>query len=449
MAKSRVHYLCQECGSQQVRWAGRCPDCGQWNTLVEEIEQPAAPRGAVRGDPPKPITAITSTTGKRISSGIGEFDRLLGGGLVEGSAVLVGGDPGIGKSTLLLQVCAGLSARGIRSLYVTAEESALQLKLRADRLGLGESELFVLAETDVDVARQRIQELSPGVVVIDSIQMVYKSDLPSAPGSVAQVRQCATDLVQLAKRSGAPVFLIGHVTKSGAIAGPRVLEHIVDTVLYFEGDRYHAFRLLRATKNRFGPTNEIGVFEMAERGLIEVDNPSRIFLEEAQANAPGSAVVCCLEGTRPLLVEVQALCARCNYGTPARRTTGVDYNRLAMLVAVLEKRGGLSLYDQDVFVNVAGGVRLVEPAADLAVALAVAGSFLEKRLPERSAVIGEVGLGGEIRSVRQVDLRVAEALKLGYQSLVLPARSRLDGPQAAKATLHRVATIADAIAVLE
>ncbi len=420
-----MDYVCQQCGARQPRWAGRCPACQEWNTLVEER---AAPRSRAAQNRPLlapaqalPITRIEPLDAPRIGTGMDEFDRILGGGVVLGSAVLVGGDPGIGKSTLLLQAAYRVAAAGTRVLYATAEESLLQTKLRADRLHVADDELYLLAETTVDRILEEIERLQPGLVVVDSIQMVFLPDLPSAPGSVGQVRESAARLVQHAKAAGYPLFLVGHVTKDGALAGPRTLEHMVDTVLYFEGDRHHAFRLLRGVKNRFGPTNEIGVFQMTREGLLPVANPSRLFLSDRNGPATGAAVVPAIEGTRALLVEVQALLATAHYGSPERKVSGVDYARACVLLAVLERRAGLQLSGQDVFLNVAGGVRLDEPAADLAIACAIASSFQEFPIPRETILLGEIGLGGEVRGVSHLETRLREAAKLGFRQAYLPA----------------------------
>ena len=377
-----------------------------------------------------------------------ELDRILGGGAVLGSTILLGGDPGIGKSTILLQAVAHVATSGFRVLYVSAEESLLQTKLRSQRLGVSAKELLLLSETNLDAILEQIQQTKPQLVVVDTIQMVFVPDLDTAPGSVAQVREAATRLVYCAKQNGFPIFLVGHVTKGGAIAGPRTLEHIVDTVLYFEGDRHHAFRLLRTVKNRFGPTNEIGVFQMTREGLAEVPNPSRLFLSEQRGAVAGSAVVPCMEGTRALLVEIQALLAMAHYGSPERKVSGADYARVCMLLAVLERRAGLQLIGQDVFVNVAGGVRVDEPAADLGIALAIASSFQDFPIPRDAVLAGEVGLGGEIRAVSHLETRLREAAKLGFRHAYVPAES-LERPHALRdLKLHPVATVAEALDLL-
>ena len=428
MAKpTRVMYVCQSCGYQAPKWLGKCPECGQWSTLVEEVAETGA-RGApsyAMGEP-QTITSISLDPQLRLNTGIAEFDRTLGGGLVPGSLILIGGDPGIGKSTLVLQVAAILSRTGIKVLYVSGEESPQQIKIRAERLSLQSKDLYILSGTCVEQLFERLEALKPHLLVIDSIQTVYTEALPSAPGSVGQVREVTTRLLNWAKKSGVPTLLIGHVTKDGAIAGPKVLEHLVDTVLYFEGDSSHAFRILRAVKNRFGSTNEIGVFEMKDTGLAEVGNPSRIFLEERPENASGSVVIPCLEGTRPLLLEIQALVGPSPLGMPRRTAVGVDHNRISLLVAVLGKRMGLEMGDQDIFVNVAGGLRVDEPAADLGIVCAMISSFIDRPVDKNVVVFGEIGLAGEIRGVSQPELRIKEAAKLGFSRCLL-SKSNLEG----------------------
>jgi DNA repair protein RadA/Sms len=421
MPKTRTFYVCQQCGAQSPRWLGKCPDCGAWNSFVETMESPPSSSVSSTGlrSAPVPLPEITMDGFARLQLPMGEFSRVLGGGIVPGSLVLIGGDPGIGKSTLLLQVSSLVADGGGPVLYVSGEESAQQIKLRADRLSLANQQLYVLAETNLHEIMGHIERLAPRLVVIDSIQTVYLEELGSAAGSVGQLRECTVQLMRLAKGTNIPIFLVGHVTKEGAIAGPRVLEHIVDTVLYLEGERFQSYRLLRGTKNRFGSTNEVGVFEMRGEGMVEVDNPSQMFLAERSA-APGSAIVVTLEGTRPLLVEIQALCATTSFGLPRRTANGIDFNRLLILTAVLTKRVGLGLGNQDVFVNVVGGLKIEEPAADLGVALAMASSFREVPVAPDLVVIGEVGLSGELRSVSQVEKRLNEALKLGFKRCLLP-----------------------------
>lgn len=450
MSKIRGAYVCQTCGHASPKWLGRCPTCGEWNTFVEEM-QTAAPGAAVRRGSapavPVPITAIPEGQEPRISTGRGEFDRVLGGGLVPGSLVLVGGEPGIGKTTLLSEVCNVLANDGRTVLYVSGEESAAQIKLRAQRLGVTSPRLLVLAETDLDAILSAADQTRPQAIVIDSIQTVYTPSLPSAPGSVAQVRESTAGLLRFAKATGTAMLLVGHVTKEGQIAGPRVLEHIVDTVLYFEGDRQHAYRILRATKNRFGSTNEIGVFEMRPEGLRDVPNPSAAFLSERAREAPGSAVVCLLEGSRPLLVEIQGLVTPTVFGMPRRTASGVDYNRMVVLLAVLEKRAGLSLGSQDVYVSVAGGVTVEEPAVDLGVAAAVASSLRNRPVDETAVAIGEVGLAGEVRSVTQLARRAAEAGRMGFRRVIVPRGSAEISERTGVETVP-VETVAEALAAL-
>jgi len=429
MAKVKTQFVCQSCGYRTPKWLGRCPDCDSWNSLVEEqvIESPEAKRqgwGLSVAQPPKPITEIEAQEGERLKTRIGEFDRVLGGGIVAGSIVLIGGDPGIGKSTLLLQVSDRLSQEGQKVLYVSGEESPRQTKIRGERLGIRASNLLVLSETSLEEIFKELQKLNPSVLMVDSIQAIFTSELQSAPGSISQVRESSARLMQLAKGTGIPIFLIGHVTKEGAIAGPRVVEHMVDTVLYFEGGASHPYRILRAVKNRFGPTNEIGVFEMKESGLEEVLSPSEIFLSERPENVSGSVVVPSIEGTRPILVEIQALVSPSSLAVPRRTAIGVDYNRVALLVAVLEKRMGLKLYNQDIFLNVTGGIRVDEPAMDLGITISVASSFLDKPVPPKTVLFGEVGLTGEVRGVGQAEVRVRESIKLGFERCILPKTNK-------------------------
>jgi len=427
MPKQKTRYVCQSCGATALRWFGRCPGCGQWNTCAEESAQEETKRPLqFSAGPPAPITEVEMTTEERHRTEISEFDRVLGGGIVPGSIVLVGGDPGIGKSTLLLQVSGKLGSDGQKVLYVSGEESPRQTRMRAGRIGALTGNLFVLSETNLDVITSEAEKLSPSMVVIDSVQTVYSPELESAPGSISQVRECAGILMHLAKRTGIPVFLVGHVTKEGAIAGPKVLEHIVDTVLYLEGERHHSYRILRAAKNRFGSTNEIGVFEMEEGGMVGIENPSEVFLSERSGTESGSVVVCSIEGTRPILVEIQALVSPANFGYPQRVAAGIDNRRLSILIAVLEKRAGLTLGTQDVFIKVAGGVRIEEPSVDLGIATAISSSFRDAPVDPDTVVIGEVGLGGEIRPVGGIDKRVKEAAKLGFRRCII-AKGNLKG----------------------
>lgn len=423
---AKIIYCCQTCGYQTPKWMGKCPDCGTWDSIVEERAtagpfRNAAPISTLQQTAPVPIDSIELEQENRHLTGIREFDRVLGGGLVRGTLVLVGGDPGIGKSTLMLQALYGLANQGHRVLYVSGEESNQQIRLRSQRLKTVSSELMVVAEVEIDAILAMIQSVQPRVVVIDSIQTMYNAELTSAPGSVSQVRESTVRLMLMAKKTGIPIFLVGHVTKEGAIAGPKLLEHMVDTVLYFEGDRNHIFRILRAVKNRFGSTNEIGVFEMQDQGLDEVANPSAVFLSERPANAPGSAVTASMEGTRPILVELQALASSTSFGTPRRTILGLDSNRVALLAAVMEKQLGMHLMGYDIFMNVAGGVKVIEPAVDLAIVSAIASSFLDKPIADNTIVLGEVGLTGEVRAIGQVDARVAEAGKMGFNRCVVPA----------------------------
>jgi len=424
MKKVTSKYVCQACAYESPRWAGKCPNCGGWNTFVEELTIPKArvarQKSSVAAGGAVSIMDVQSLPEKRISTGIPEFDRVLGGGIVSGSVVLVGGDPGIGKSTLMLQTASMLSDGEV--LYVTGEESVAQIKLRANRLETQPSKnLMVLAETDVDAIVALIEQTQPYLVIVDSIQTMFRQGLESAPGTVGQVREVAAMFMRVAKLHSVPVFLVGHVTKEGLIAGPKVVEHIVDAVLQFEGERQYAFRVLRSMKNRFGSTNEIGIFEMHDTGLREVLNPSETFLAQRRAGTSGSTVVASMEGTRPLLLEIQALVTPTSYGVPQRTATGFDSRRLQMLLAVLEKRAGLHLGQYDVFVNIAGGVRVDEPAADLGVALSVVSSIRDRPVDESAVAVGEIGLGGEIRAVGQIDKRMLEARKLGFKRFVLPS----------------------------
>lgn len=423
--KTKTLYSCQKCGYQSPKWLGKCPDCNSWNTLAEETLQRGGARLNEAGTAavPVPIGQVCGETEDRYSCGIPELDRVLGGGVVAGSLVLIGGDPGIGKSTLMLQASDHLARLRGPVLYVSGEESARQTRMRGERLRVGADGLYILAENSLERILDHVRRLNPTVLVVDSIQTVFTATLESAPGTVSQVRESAGKLMMFAKRSGVSVFLVGHVTKDGSIAGPRVLEHMVDTVLYFEGDSGHPFRILRAIKNRYGSTNEIGVFEMGETGLREVLNPSELFLSERPLGVSGSVVAATMEGSRPLLVEIQALVTSSSFGVPRRTTIGFDHNRLALLVAVLEKKVGLTMAGQDIFLNVVGGVKLSEPAADLGIVAAVASSHLDRSIAQRTAVIGEVGLAGEVRAITQPEMRVREAAKLGYTRCILPAGS--------------------------
>ena len=421
--KIRTVYTCQNCGHQAAKWLGKCPDCAAWNSLVEEMvaRKESSRERLTSGQGPLPFGDITGGAEERTVTGISEFDRVLGGGLVAGSLVLIGGAPGIGKSTLVLQALDRLAGKLGSALYISGEESVRQIRLRGNRLSVHAEKLLLLAETSLEKILPHLERLKPAVVVVDSIQTIHTDTLESAPGSVSQVRECTGRLMALAKGSGIPVFIVGHVTKDGTLAGPRVLEHMVDTVLYFEGDSGHPFRILRAIKNRFGSTNEIGVFEMREEGLVEVSNPSELFLNERPEGVSGSLVVAAMEGSRPLLVELQALVTGTSFAVPRRTTIGVDPNRLALLVAVLEKKVGLHLAGQDIFLNVAGGVRISEPAADLGMIMAVASSHLDKVIDPGTVVLGEVGLAGEVRRITHPELRVREAAKLGFTRCIIPA----------------------------
>ncbi len=422
--KAKTTFVCQSCGTQSPKWVGKCSGCGSWNSFVEENFS-AAPSGSRQmvspTDSPVLLSKVDIREDQRLKIGIEELDRVLGGGIVAGSVILVGGDPGIGKSTLSLQASTLLSLNGHRVLYVSGEESVKQTKLRADRLGTKpQDNFYIVNQIDLNLIIEYINELSPEVVIIDSIQVIYQPEISSSPGSVSQVRECAGILTQLAKTKGIALFIIGHVTKEGALAGPRVLEHIVDTVLYFEGERYSIYRILRATKNRFGSTNEIGVFEMTSLGLSQVINPSEIFLSERPKKTPGSVVISILEGTRPMLVEIQSLVSRGSFGMVRRRSQGFDYNRLSLLVAVLEKKIGLNLQDKDIFLNVAGGIKVIDPAADLGAVVSIASALQEKVVSFDTAFLGEVGLAAEVRSISQPVVRINEAQKLGFKRCILP-----------------------------
>ncbi len=428
MAREKRKFVCQECGYITPKTLGRCPNCKSWQSFAEEVETlitPSRHRGIGQTSrEPEPISEITASEVERHLTGMSEFDRVLGGGIVPGSVVLIGGDPGIGKSTLLLQASDALSRKYGDILYVSGEESVSQTKLRATRLGITSDTLYVLCENNLEEIEKHIEAQKPKVVIIDSIQSVYLSSIQSAPGSVTQIRECAGHLLICAKNRNIPVFLVGHVTKEGAIAGPRVLEHMVDTVLYFEGERHHIYRVLRAIKNRFGSTNEIGIFEMRSTGLIDVMNPSEIFLSNREEQVSGSVVVSSMEGTRPLLMEVQALVVPTNYGNPRNTTAGVDRQRIALLIAVLNKRVGINVADSDVFVNVTGGLRVDEPGIDLGVLMAICSSHRDMPIDRKTVMVGEIGLGGEIRPVTHVDRRIREAAKLGFTRVMFPEYNR-------------------------
>lgn len=432
LAKKKTSFVCRECGYESLKWMGKCPTCQQWNTLEEELVIKTSMKhrglGQQSGQKPEKITAIETKEEPRMKTDMPELNRVLGGGVVPGSLVLIGGDPGIGKSTLLLQITNQLANKGNPVLYISGEESVRQTKLRADRLDVSSDQLYVLSETNMSIISAQIDQLNPSLVVIDSIQTVFKDEVTSAPGSVSQVRECTGELMRIAKTKHIPIFIVGHVTKEGEIAGPRMLEHMVDTVLYFEGERHHSYRILRGVKNRFGSTNEMGIFEMKESGLHEVLNPSEIFLEERSQGVAGSTVVASMEGTRPVLVEIQSLISPTSFGQARRMATGIDHNRVPLLMAVLEKRVGLLMQNQDAYVKVAGGIKLDEPAIDLAVAISIASSFKDKACSPYDVLIGEVGLTGEIRRVSRIEQRIQEANKLGFKRVIIPARN-LEGLQ--------------------
>src|SRR5436190_360370 len=423
MAKTKIEFVCQSCGGRAPKWLGKCPDCGEFNTLIEEVVRPEENlrRPVLSEERPIPITEVQPVDRPRIVVGIGEFDRVLGGGIVIGSVALIGGDPGIGKSTLILQVCQRIAALGHPVLYVSSEESIIQTKLRADRLGVNSPNLFIVSETNLSVIRKYLEEFRPKFAVVDSIQMIYRPEIPSAPGTVSQVRECSSELTFLAKKLGISLFIVGHVTKDGSIAGPRTLEHVVDAVFYFEGDRFQTFRLLRGVKNRFGSTNEIGIFEMVESGLAEVSNPSELFMSRDTGAREGCVVTPSFIGSRTLLIELQALTTESAYPeNVSRRVSGVDRDRMMLVLAVLSRRCSFSTAKQDVFVNAVGGVQIDEPAADLGIATALASSILDRPVPPRTVVFGEVGLTGEVRGVTQAGARVAEAKRLGFNRAIVP-----------------------------
>lgn len=451
MAKGKTVFYCTSCGNETPKWQGRCPSCGQWNTMQEHIEKPALP-GRAKSAPvgvsknPQRLQEVSSDEEIRFSTGMGELDRVLGGGAVAGSLVLVSGAPGIGKSTLLLQICNSLCT-GRKVLYVSGEESEKQLKLRAERIGVMPDELFILSETRLSDILETVETLQPDILIVDSIQTLYNEASESTPGSVSQVKECTMSLMQLSKAEGITVFVVGHINKDGAIAGPKVLEHMVDCVLYFEGDPNTCYRLLRAAKNRFGSTNEIGVFEMADAGLVEVPNPSQMLLEGRPEGASGTCVACVMEGTRPVLAEVQALVTKSSFNVPRRTSDGFDFNRAALLLAVAEKRAGLKLSVFDAYINVIGGLRLDEPGADLPVILAVASSYRDQPIPDDLVAIGEVGLTGEIRSVSHMNQRLSEVARLGFRRCVIPKKTveKLDIPSGL--TVYQVRNLREAIEI--
>lgn len=455
MPKTKTLFFCQNCGFEAPKWMGQCPACREWNTFAEEPAAPASQRktaGAAssgKGAPhPKHLGEISLEDSVRLGTGMEELDRVLGGGIMQGSLVLVGGDPGIGKSTLLLQMCRNLASAGEKVLYISGEESLQQIRIRADRMGRFSDSLLLLCETDLGAIREAILRAGPRVVIIDSIQTMYNEGISSAPGSVSQVRESTGVLMQIAKGSGISIFIVGHVTKEGVVAGPRVLEHMVDTVLYFEGDRHAAYRVLRGVKNRFGSTNEIGVFEMCQEGLREVKNPSEYMLEGKPQGASGSIVACTMEGTRPVLLEVQALVCQSSLAFPRRTATGTDINRVNLLLAVLEKRAGLRLSACDVYVNIAGGIRMNEPALDLGIVLAAASSLRDVPVEDHVIAFGEVGLSGEVRSVSMAAQRVQEAAKLGFETVVLPASCKKQAERISGVNLVGVRTVREAVQFL-
>lgn len=450
MAKIKINYTCQNCGYISAKWLGRCPECESWNSLVEEAVMPSSPPyNSSAISKPQMINDIKLTDTLRFGTGIREFDRVLGGGIVAGSLVLLGGDPGIGKSTLLLDVCMKFSQKGQKVLYVSGEESAVQTKMRAQRIGETTDELLLMTETDLNGILAHAEDIMPELLVIDSIQTMYNAELPTAAGSVGQIRECTSKLLRFAKGKGVAVVIIGHVTKDGSIAGPRLLEHMVDVVLQFEGERSYAFRVLRALKNRFGSTNETGIFSMEEDGLNEINNPAGLFLEEREEAVSGSLVCACIEGTRPIMVEIQALVAPTPYGMPRRTAVGFDYNRVNMLLAILEKRLGFDLGVQDAYINVVGGLKVTEPAADLAVACALASSFSSSPIDSTTLVIGEVGLTGEVRRVSHLTRRIKEAVNLGFKCLIVPYSKEVSSLKNEYKGITEVKTLKEALKFLK
>lgn len=451
MAKGKNSvFFCQSCGYESTKWMGQCPACKEWNTMVEEVvdKKTTVTHKQITELQVSKLNDVQSSSEERLDTHIKELNRVLGGGIVPGSLVLVGGDPGIGKSTLLLQTCRSLSDQHTSVLYISGEESLQQIKMRADRIGTFSDDMMLLCETNLDLIQGVIEERRPQVVVVDSIQTMFRENVNSAPGSVSQVREATSVLMRLAKERGIAIFVVGHVTKEGTVAGPRVLEHMVDTVLYFEGDRYAAYRILRAVKNRFGSTNEIGVFEMCQTGLREVPNPSEYMLDGKPQNASGSIVVCTMEGTRPLLVEIQALVCHSAFGMPRRTAAGVDYNRVNLLMAVLEKTVGVKLSDQDAYINIAGGMKISEPAVDLGLVLSIISSFRNRPIAEDVICFGEVGLSGEVRSVNMVEQRIAEARKLGFKQCILPKVCMKNIQQVDGMQLKGVENVREALEIL-
>lgn len=424
MAKIKTKYVCQSCGYETAKWLGKCPECTKWNTFVEEVDQKSTKKEVFIIDKssskPISINSIESKEEERFTTDINELDRVLGGGIVKGSLVLVGGDPGIGKSTLLIQVSSNVANLGKTVLYITGEESESQIKMRAKRLGINSENLYIFAENNLSIIESYLESINPELIILDSIQTVFSPEISSAPGTVSQIKEGTSKFMKISKKMGISTFIVGHVTKEGSLAGPKLLEHMVDTVLYFEGERYNTYRLVRAVKNRFGSTNELGVFEMRDLGLVELDNPSKILISEKPKDVAGSVIISTVEGTRPMLLELQALVSPTSFGIPKRTSTGVDYNRVGMLLAVLEKRVGLQIQNQDVYINIVGGIKINEPSIDLGIAISVASSFRNIPIDEDIAVTGEVGLTGEVRAVSFIEKRIAECKKLGFKKIVVP-----------------------------
>ncbi len=424
MAKIKSKYVCQSCGYESLRWIGKCPECNDWNTFVEEIEDKKSKHDLFiiekEVQKPVPINKLEINDQERFSTCINELDRVLGGGVVKGSLILAGGDPGIGKSTLLIQVAENVARSGKKVLYVSGEESIYQIKMRAKRLDIESQNLYIFAENNLDIIEKQIDNIKPDMMIVDSIQTVYSPQITSTPGSVSQIKEGTSRFMKISKKVGISTFLVGHVTKEGSLAGPKILEHMVDAVLYFEGERYNTYRMIRAVKNRFGSTNELGIFEMRDKGLIEVENPSKILISEKPKGVSGSIIVATVEGTRPMLVELQALVCPTSFGIPKRAATGVDYNRVSLLMAVIEKRAGMQIQNQDIYINVVGGIRLNEPAIDLGIVISIASSFRNIEINEKTVAIGEVGLTGEIRGVSFIEKRIAECKKLGFNRIIVP-----------------------------
>ncbi|MDD2480719.1 MAG: DNA repair protein RadA [Lutispora sp.] len=451
MAKLKTKYVCMECGCESPKWMGKCPECNQWNTLVEEIDikTTAAPSPSISNlSKPERMQDISLEEEMRLGTGLGELDRVLGGGIVKGSLILVGGDPGIGKSTLLLQMSDNIGKLGLKVLYVSGEESVKQIKIRGQRMNADSENIYLQSENNMEYIQKTVGDINPDVLIIDSIQTVYNPSILSAPGSVSQVRDATGNLMRIAKGEGIAVFIAGHVTKAGSIAGPRVLEHMVDTVLYFEGDSHMTYRILRAVKNRFGSTNEIGIFEMADKGLAEVLNPSQMLLSGRMKGVSGSSVIASLEGTRPMLVEVQALLSYTSFGVPRRTATGADYNRVVLLMAVLEKRVGLQLQNYDSYVNVVGGIKLNEPSSDLGIIAAIASSYKDKEIDDGIVIIGEVGLAGEVRAVNFIEKRINEAYKLGFTKCIVPYNNYKNLKDSSQLKVYGVKSVEEALNII-